>query len=73
MLSSQVSDLDTNVDLSGMTFIDDTAFVIWKWSWKKEFSFDGDDAEAEEEEDKIVVIPRLHLFQQVRMKVTKTV
>ena len=41
MLSSQVSDLDTNVDLSGMTFIDDTAFVIWKWSWKKEFSFDG--------------------------------
>ena len=57
MLSSQVSDLDTNVDLSGMTFIDDTAFVIWKWSWKKEFSFDGDDAEAEEEEDEIVVIP----------------
>ena len=57
MLSSQVSDLDTNVDLSGITFIDDTAFVIWKWSWKKEFSFDGDDAEAEEEEDEIVVIP----------------
>ena len=44
ILRPTYSDLDTNVDLSGMTFIDDTAFVIWKWSWKKEFSFDGDDA-----------------------------